>query len=367
MHIYWFTGRSLEDLCSTTQTSLASGLVERGYELTFINPDPEYSHSNWPWQHQSISKSSLPGLQSRTLGKNMRNWFKDYHAENDAIALVDWRIAHSLIPEFQKRNIQWILIDRSPPADKGILSFLQWPSWKRSWKLVLANSLGHGCVVSPKHLEFVHQKTGVDSSKITLLPAGVDLHRFKPGQRFASLTMVYHGKLDRHRGVMALPKLLQKVKESGLDARLIMIGDGDSIEGLRTMAINNESMEIHSTLEQNELAEILSQCHIGLLPMPERKMWMIASPLKRSEYAAAGLLIYGIDHSGHRFSNELSPNWMKLVKQNDFLEDGVKWLQNLEKKQIEKLSIQARTYAEEKLSWTHSIDALEQTIIALRD
>ena len=365
MHIYWFSGRSLKDLCATTQTSLASGLIERGYQLTFINSDPEESHKNWPWQHQSISKSSIPGLQSRSLGKNMKNWFKEHQTENESIALIDWRIAHYLIPEFQKRNIQWILIDRSPPADKGILSLLQWPSWKRSWKKVHMNTSGHGCVVSPKHLEFVHQKTGVASSKITVLPAGVDLHRFKPGNRFASLTMVYHGRLDQHRGVLALPMLLQKMKRSGLDVRLIMIGDGDSIEGLRTMAGGNESMEVHSTLEQKELAEILSRCHIGLLPMPERKMWAIASPLKRSEYAAAGLLIYGIDHAGHQFSDGLSPNWMKLVNQNDFHEEGIKWLQNLDEKQIQQLGIQARAYAEENLSWAHSIDALERTIITL--
>ena len=365
MHIYWFSGRSLEDLCATTQTSLASGLIERGYQLTFINSDPEESHKNWPWQHQSISKSSIPGLRSRSLGKNMRNWFKNHQTGNESIALVDWRIAHYLIPEFQKRDLQWILIDRSPPADKGILSLLQWPSWKRSWKKVHMNTSGHGCVVSPKHLEFVYQKTGVASSKITVLPAGVDLHRFKPGKRFASLTMVYHGRLDRHRGVLALPMLLQKMKQSGLDVRLIMIGDGDSIEGLRAMAEGDESMEVHSTLEQKELAGILSRCHLGLLPMPERKMWAIASPLKRSEYAAAGLLIYGIDHAGHRFSDELSPNWMKLVNQDDFHEEGIKWLQNLDEKQIQHLSIQARAYAEENLSWAHSIDALERTIITL--
>ena len=67
--------------------------------------------------------------------------------------------------------------------------------------------------------------------------------------------------------------LLQKVKKSGLDARLIMIGDGDSMEGLRSMAAENDDFEIHSTLQQDALAEIISRCHIGLLPMPENKMW----------------------------------------------------------------------------------------------
>ena len=365
MQIYWFSGRSLVDLCSTTQTSLASGLVERGYGLIFINPDPEDSHDNWPWQHQSIPKSSFPGFQSRSLGKNMRNWFKDHHEENDAIAFVDWRIANYLIPEFKKRNTKWILIDRSPPADKGILSFLQWPSWKRSWRLVRANSAARGCVVSQKHQEFVQKKTGVKASSITVLPAGVNLELFQPSTRFSKITMVYHGRLDLHRGVLALPMLLQKVKKSGLDARLIMIGDGDSMEGLRSMAAENDDFEIHSTLQQDALAEIISRCHIGLLPMPENKMWAIASPLKRSEYAASGLLIFGIDHAGHRFSTNDSLDWMKLVKQYDFHDDGVKWLNNLDEQQIEQLSIQARTYAEENLSWEHTLDSLEQTILTL--
>ena len=365
MHVYWFTGRSLKDLCSTTQTSLASGLIKRGHELTFVNPDESGSHADWPWKHQAIQFEAPPGLRSRALGKKMRNWFEQHNPETESIALVDWRIANALVPLFQLRKIPWILIDRSPPADKGILSLLQWPSWKRSWKLVRANSSAHGCVVSQKHQEFVQKKTGVKASSITVLPAGVDLELFQPRARFSKLTMVYHGRLDRHRGVLALPMLLEKVNKSGFDARLIMIGDGDSMPGLRIMAAENDELEIHSTLEQDELAEIISCCHIGLLPMPERKMWAIASPLKRSEYAASGLLIYGIDHAGHRFSTNGTTGWMKLVTQSDFLGNGIQWLKGLDSEQIEQLGIQARTYAEENLSWGHTLDSLEQTILTL--
>ena len=131
---------------------------------------------------------------------------------------------------------------------------------------------------------------------------------------------------------------------------------------LQIMAAENDDFEIHSTLEQDALADIISCCHIGLLPMPEHKMWAIASPLKRSEYAASGLLIYGIDHAGHRFSTDGTMDWMKLVKQYDFHDDGVQWLNNLDEQKIEQFGIQARRYAEENLSWEHSLDSLEQTI-----
>ena len=365
MHIYWFTGRSIMDLCATTQTSLASGLCKRGYDLTFVNSDPEKSHQKWPWHHQSIPISTFPGRRSSSLGQNMKHWLREHKLQEGSFALVDWRIAYILIPELQKQNTPWILIDRSPPADKGILSLLQWPSWKRSWKKVSMNASGHGCVVSSKHRDFVCKKTNVDPSQITILPAGVDLERFKPQKRFDTLTMVYHGQLDQHRGVLALPMLLQKARMSGIDVQLIVIGEGDCVDALQAMAATNQNMTFHPTLEQEELAKIISQCHIGLLPMPERKMWTISSPLKRSEYAASGLLMYGIDHDGHRFSGEEKFDWMKLVQQSEFHDEGVKWLQNLEPNQMGQLALQSRAFAEERLAWTHSIDALEATILTV--
>jgi len=363
MHLYWFTGRSLNDLCSTTQIALATGLNERGYPVTFINADLPDSHEIHPWTHQSIPAKAPRGLQSRTLAKKMRSWLLENEINDDSIALLDWRIAKYLIPLLQRRGIKWIIIDRGPPADKGILSLLQWPSWRRSWKYVRINSSSHGCVVSEKHRKFVHKKTGVSLSSITVLPAGVNLDRFKPNAGFPKMTLVYHGKLDRNRGVLALPKFLQKVEENGIDLCLKMIGDGDAFDSLEVMAQQYDNLEIHHSLAQDALAQLLSQCHVGLLPMPESGVWTLASPLKRSEYAASGLAILGIDHSGHRLeSGEVE--WMKLVSQEQFLGEGANWLKMLanNNSKLEQLKLQARQSAEENMSWSHSIDALEKVL-----
>lgn len=363
MQIYWFTGRSLNDLCSTTQIALATGLNQRKYPVTLLNADPSDRHETYPWTHQSIPAKAPRGLQSRTLAKNMRSWLLENEIDDDSIVLLDWRIAKSLFPILQRRGIKWIIIDRSPPADKGILSLLQWPSWRRSWKYVRTNPSFHGCVVSEEHRKFVHKKTNVELSSITVLPAGVNLDRFKPNDGFQKLTLVYHGKLDRNRGVLALPKFLQKAKENGIDLCLKMIGDGDAFDSLEYLSQQYDNLEIHHSLAQDALAQILSQCHIGLLPMPESGVWTLASPLKRSEYAASGLAILGIDHSGHRLEGG-EVEWMKLVSQEQFLEEGIKWLKILanDKSKLETLQIQAREYAEENMSWSHSIDALEKVL-----
>ena len=365
MNIFWFSGRSLKDLCSTTQVALATGLVNLGHKVTFVNPDPEGSHTNRPWNHQSIPSRAPLGLQSKNLGRNMKKWFTSEAVDGPSVALVDWRIADALVPLFRQRNIPWVLMDRSPPADRGLLSLLQWPSWKRSWKLAIKGDSSFGCVVSKGHRNFVINKTSTHSESIVTLPAGVDLELFKTGDRFDTFTLIYHGRLDRHRGVMALPMLLRKSQALGIEAKLILVGEGDAFSGLQAIAENDASIEVKQSLPQKELAELLSKCHVGLLPMPERKMWAIASPLKRSEYAASGLLIYGIDHAGHQFTTAEELEWMNLVSQEEFHDAGVKWLADMQVGNFEALSRKSRLFAEQNLAWDRTVEALDVAILSL--
>jgi glycosyltransferase involved in cell wall biosynthesis len=295
----------------------------------------------------------------------MKRWFTSKVVDGPSVALVDWRIANAIVPLLRKRNIPWILIDRSPPADKGLLSILQWPSWKRSWKLAMKGNSSCGCVVSEAHRNFVIHKTGAYTESIVTLPAGVDLEQFQSGDRFEKLTLIYHGRLDRHRGVMALPMLLRKSQSLGIDAELILVGEGDAFSGLQAIAENDASIKLKPSLPQKELAKLLSHCHVGLLPMPERKVWTIASPLKRSEYAASGLLIFGIDHAGHRFTTDEELGWMNLVPQDEFHDAGGKWLAHVQDSDFEALSRKSRMFAEKNLAWERTVEALDNAIHSL--
>jgi len=295
----------------------------------------------------------------------MKRWFTSKVVDGPSVALVDWRIANIMVPLFRQQNIPWILIDRSPPADKGLLSILQWPSWKRSWKLAMKGNSSCGCVVSEAHRNFVIHKIGARAESIVTLPAGVDLEQFQSGDRFEKLTLVYHGRLDRHRGVMALPMLLRKSQSLGIDAELILVGEGDAFSNLQAIADNDASIQVKQSLPQKELAKLLSHCHVGLLPMPERKVWTIASPLKRSEYAASGLLIFGIDHAGHQFTTNEEPEWMNLVSQEEFHDAGAKWLRHILDSDFEALSRKSRLFAEQNLAWERTVEALDNAIHSL--
>ena len=164
---------------------------------------------------------------------------------------------------------------------------------------------------------------------------------------------------------MALPMLLRKSQALGIEAKLVLVGEGDAFSGLQAIAENDASIEVKQSLPQKELAELLSKCHVGLLPMPERKMWAIASPLKRSEYAASGLLIYGIDHAGHQFTTTEELEWMNLVSQKEFHDAGVKWLANIQESDLEALSRKSRMFAEHNLAWERTVEALNAAILSL--
>ena len=364
MNVLWFTGRRFDNFCSTTQSSLASGLINKGYTIHFLNPDKQGDHEEKPWQHTGFSQSSIIGLQSRTLAKKMKNWLKNNQLENDSIAIVDWRLIKYLQSELEGKQIPWILMDRSPPADAGLLASFQWPVWKNAWKRVSKSKSANGCIVSKGHQRLIQSSIDISSDKFSILPAGVDLELFHLGKKNEDLTMVYHGRLDKHRGILALPMLAHKATQAGIKLRLILIGEGDVFHQLQDLSESYDYIQVESNMEQEKVAGILARAHLGLLPMPDNKLWSIASPLKRSEYAAAGMMIFGIDHAGHQFPNSSLCEWMKLVPQHDFHQDGVDWIKSLSPDLIEQHSKKARAFAEDELSWNKSIETLEQVIIS---
>ena len=358
MRIHWFTRREMTDLCSTTQLALAHGLVRRGHSLTIVNPDPHAKHEALPWQHVSLPIQAIRGLQARKLGAEMLEYLKEKTTPKCDLAIIDWQIAPYLISELENQSIRWMLMDRSPPADRGLIAWLQWPKWKNAWRLVKRNPLTVGCVVSKAHRDFVIEKVGSNLDQIIVLNAGADMKLFIPGEKNPELTLVYHGRLDHHRGVLSLPMFAQKAISSGLKCRLIMIGEGNAYEDLLRIKEDQQFIDVYPTMAQDQLAKILRGCHIGLLPMPDSEVWKLASPLKMSEYAASGLLILGIDHSGHRVKEGMQPPWIKLVEKQSFHEDGIKWIDSLTDEQILTLSKEARLHAQKSMTWKTTLDVL---------
>jgi glycosyltransferase involved in cell wall biosynthesis len=227
-------------------------------------------------------------------------------------------------------------------------------------------SFSDGLVVSQSHRDYVVQRTGVGTSKVHCIPAGVTSEEFQvaPTRKDGAWKFVYHGRLDKHRGVLALPMLMQNLVNKGFEVHLTLIGDGDVLDVLQKMAEDQPFLSVISQVPRQDIPTHLEKQHIGLLPMPPSRVWTLASPLKRSEYLAAGLLVYGIDHSGHQIQGDIDA-WFKLAPQEDFHEMAGEWvreLSTLTQEELQERSRMARAYAETHCSWETSVLALESVL-----
>ena len=347
MNIVWLSSRVLgSDLCSTTQIQLANGLVSKGHSVDFYSPGKSVANT---FNHHSIERSSRRGFQARSVVKNLHEHLDDINSAD--VVLIDW----SIFSIASKIKPKVVLIDRGPPADNGILAMLQWRPWRKAW-----SKANKGTTVSPAHSRFVMEETKSAEKSIQVITAGVDLELFQTGKKVGPIKLAYHGRVDVHRGVLSLPMILAGLHSQGVEATLHIHGTGDAVERLKSMEL--EGMEVTDALPQDELAKLLSKYDVGLLPMPEHKVWSLASPLKRSEYIASGMVVCGIDHSGHQI--EASGDWLQLYAQKDFITKTVSWIKSLDRESLSVLQEESRRFAEDNLSWSHSVDALESIILS---
>jgi len=343
MNVTWLTARCFgEDLCATTQIELSLGLVKQGVNLTVYSPGVLPVSEI---KHVSIPRSKTRGRQSASIVKNLRPFLGTIN-QSDCV-LIDWKLS-GLIP---KITTKLVLMDRGPPADRGLLSKLQMRAWKRGWK-----SVEWGCVVSEQHKKFVNSLSPKKSRKIAVLPAGVNTQLFQKSTRKGAIRLVYHGRIDSHRGIRQMLQLFRSLDQSSQRFELYFHGKGDMIDEIGKM--NLKHVKITGYLEQADLARRLTNYDIGILPMPSSRIWKLASPLKRSEYLGSGLLILGIRHEGHQIEGHDSQYFCKLYPEEEFLYRAKEWLESIKREEIDHLQEKARSYAVQHLDWNHSVERL---------
>ena len=94
--------------------------------------------------------------------------------------------------------------------------------------------------------------------------------------------------------------------------------------------------------------------------MPDKRIWRLASPLKRGEYLASGMIVLGINHTGHQMDN--SGGWLQLFDENKFVQSSVDFIRNLDSERLRQSQIDAREYAVANLDWSHSVTILEDVL-----
>ena len=364
MRVLWITHRKFDDFCATTPIAFANGLIELGFNLTIINPESVGSHSNVAWEHIGLEVNAVRGFQSGAFSKNVLAHFESMELDFDAY-VMDWQVGVRVGKVLAQQNRPCFLMDRSPPADSGILAKLQWKVWKNAWKLVKKGIFTSGFVVSNAHHRFVSQSFNIPGTKISVLEAGVATSE-KPTPLFRESDeiwkFVYHGRLDKHRGVLDFMEHIVAWNDIGIPCHLTFIGEGTSVSDIKKMQAKNPGLfTLKDPMSHQKVLDNLKEHHIGILPMPATKVWKLASPLKRGEYLASGLLVVGLDHEGHRLEEGVGP-WMQLYEPSILRTKISSFLHSMSDNEFNEYSQSAIEFAREHLSWSRSVQKLANCI-----
>ena len=302
-----------EDLASSTEDFLCSGLTELGNNVTLMSPG---SITDRNYTHEQIRDYRVSGLTSISGAIAASKILSGYGMKEFDIILVDWRYAYLLRKSLQKLDLPWAIIDRGPPVKKGVFNNLQKWFWLRAWKYSEENSVG-GFVVSEKHRDFVIGLTGY-TGNLRIVPAGSIKNNFLEVKENPTdlLRLAYVGQLDGRRGVEDIFDLSDSLTAEGISHKIHVCGSGDRGKIFLERSKSSESLVFEGKLSHVEVLQILSRCHVGIMPMPDIPVWRISSTLKLAEYLASGLLVVGPEHPGNkigglRISNSPGGDWIE--------------------------------------------------------
>lgn len=140
-------------------------------------------------------------------------------------------------------------------------------------------------------------KDGVSPERLSLLPNAVDPEAFKPlpknrplmnrlGLTDEDFTSVYAGSLTNYEGLDDLIVAVSLLRRDGMQARLVIAGDGAARAGLESLAADRGltgAVTFVGRVRPDEIGDYLSVADVAPIPRKPFKVCMVVSPLKPFE------------------------------------------------------------------------------------
>ncbi len=119
--------------------------------------------------------------------------------------------------------------------------------------------------VSKSAGEFIKRFLG-GNVRLRIIPNAVDPKRFKPGGFTRKNYILYVGRLVRRKGVHVLIDAFRILRSRGIDARLLIAGQGYLEKFLKIKASRIEGVRFLGEISEDEKAELFSKAYVSVLP-----------------------------------------------------------------------------------------------------
>jgi len=175
---------------------------------------------------------------------------------------------------------------------------------------------------------------GIEREKIYWVPTALDLNKMGRKSEVKNHKIIFLGTLNEMNGVMILPEVLKKIKETVPNVTLDIIGDGPLNKKLRKkMKTMNLTRFVNFLGVQTfaDYCKTLTNYALGLAPYKPSKnnLLQLTDPMKLRLYTAAGLPI--ITTSRFNFSDEINENGLGFTveyKSSEYADKAIQLLSN---------------------------------------
>jgi len=354
-----------ESLSQTTDIEVCNSLNRKGWDIIIVSPYGKDSgrlikKNGHKWR--GISNSNIRGLKSFSLDRNIRLSLKEIIEEEKIdFAITNWSTVRGAWKILDECEIPWIMDDRSPPVHEDLIGWLQWIHYRMSWKVGARMAKGF-TLITPALRDSITSKYKLNQP-IKLWQSGVAIEKFHKSSWpiDGKIRLVYHGLIDKERGINNIIDLGDRLCLDNDNFEILIFGQGNYFKRINQQKIGRPWLKILGRQEYEKVPQLIKECHIGLLPLPDSYQWSFSSPLKLFEYAASGLNVIATDIRCHRDLGERS--WIKLVDPENFAEESCNAIiEILEESNWKENSEKAREDAINNFSWDFVTNQIEDII-----
>lgn len=121
-------------------------------------------------------------------------------------------------------------------------------------------------VLSQRFADLLQDTYGVDPGSISIIPPGVDLERFRPGEPPQGANVLCVRRLERRMGVDVLLEAWPAVVDAVPEATLTVVGSGTYERRLRQLAQELPTVDFRGRLSDEELLQHYHSCTVTVVP-----------------------------------------------------------------------------------------------------
>lgn len=373
-------------------TNIYQMLVDKGYEVSIIAPDPAYPNKNLYSDSRFWNKKELNQEQKniQRIQTSNRKYSRSMFNRLLFFLEVAFKLSFKVLKDRQKYDL---IIVTSPPIFIGIVGLIAkyrfksklildirdlWPEslkgvgvfntpivlkvfgyiekvlYKRSDRIIV-NSSGF--------VDYIHNKAAIPKDHISYIPNSARaFEMIESSATKEEFRVIYTGNIGLAQDVEFLKKLAMKLNLSNI--KLTIIGYGINSKHLKEYITKEKlhNVEIIKPLSRQDCLDEIRKHHVGIVSLNNKEVFDTVLPGKVVDYMTCKIPIVG---SVSGYSKEIiESNKVGYVSEKRDVEEIYNYIQYLYEnpKEREDMSDNCEKCIQEGFLWERNIDVLNKLI-----